>query len=77
MFFGEFFEKKGEVMMWQWYPGTVASIIAPNVIGPIVDHVNLNTPIHDCLTGIDITPDDYRIPWVIADVSFLGEIDLL
>ena len=44
--------------------------------GPIVDHVNLNTPIHDCLTGIDITPDDYRIPWVIADVSFLGKIDL-
>ena len=47
-------------------------MITPNVIGPILDHVNLNPPSDDCLTGIDITPTDYRVPFAIADAAFLG-----
>ena len=69
------FSKEREVA-WQWCSGTIAAIVAPNLLGPIVDHVNLNTPLHDCLTGIDITPADYRIPFAIADVTFLGEVNL-
>ena len=50
----------------------MAGIITPNVIGPILDNVNLNPPSFDCLTGLDITPTDYRVPFAIADTAFLG-----
>ena len=69
-------ERKKREVTGQWSSGTIAAIVAPNLLGPIVDHVNLNTPLHDCLTGIDITPADYRIPFAIADVTFLGEANL-
>ena len=54
----------------------IVAIVAPKLLVPIVDHVNLNTQLHECLTGIDITPADYRIPFAIADVTFLGEVNL-
>jgi hypothetical protein len=49
----------------------LGSIIAPLVIGPILDHVNLNPVTLDCLTGLDITPDDYRIVFAISDAVMI------
>jgi len=52
--------------------GTLAGIITPNLIGPILDHVNLYPTTRDCLTNLDITPPDYRVPFAIADAALLG-----
>ena len=75
MFFGKYFWHQSQFVS-HFNPGTLAGIITPNLIGPILDHVNLNIPSHDCLTGIDITPVDYRVPFAIADVAFLGRKQL-
>ena len=37
-----------------------------------MDHVNLNTPSRNCLTGADNTPADYKVPFALADFCFLG-----
>ena len=71
MFFGEFVRQNKKLCIIVC-SGTAAGIITPNVIGPILDNVNLNQPSNDCLTGIDITPTDYRVPFAIADAAFLG-----
>jgi len=65
-------KKEGAAYSSIMFFGTIAGIITPNVIGPILDNVNLNPSSHDCLTGIDITPTDYRIPFAIADSAFLA-----
>ena len=54
------------------YPGIIGGILAPNLVGPLVDHVNLNTPSRNCLTGADTTPADYKVPFALADFCFLG-----
>ena len=53
--------------------GTLAGIITPNLIGPILDHVSLYPTTRDCLTNLDITPPDYRVPFAIADAALLGK----
>jgi len=65
-------KKEGAAYSSIMFFGTLAGIITPNLIGPILDNVNLNKPSTDCLTGIDITPTDYRVPFAIADAAFLG-----
>ena len=46
--------------------GSLGGFFAPLIIGPIVDNVNFNPPSYDCLTGQDITFDDFRLPYGLS-----------
>lgn len=54
--------------------GVLSGLLAPLIVGYIVDHVNFKDPLIDCFTGVDITTDDYRVPFGIADLLFIGLI---
>ena len=67
MFFGEY---NCLGFLHDFLAGSFGGILAPNIIGPIVDHVNFNPTIIDCISGEDVTTADYRVPFGIANCCF-------
>ena len=38
-------------------------------MGPLVDNLNFYPPSIDCLTGVDVTPNDFRLPFGISNIG--------
>ena len=64
----------------------MGGLLSPLIVGPVVDKLNFYTPSHDCLTGQEVTPQDFRLPFGIANISlfmltiflyFFLKVDLL
>ena len=46
-------------------------MISPLLVGPLVDKLNFYPPSLDCLTGEDVTPSDFRLPFGLSNIGLL------
>ena len=47
--------------------GNIGNLLPPFIIGPVLDNVNLNSKVFDCLSGLEITAQDFKLPFSISN----------
>ena len=46
-------------------------MISPLLVGPLVDKLNFYPTSLDCLSGEDVTPSDFRLPFGLSNIGLL------
>ena len=47
--------------------GSIGGLLPPLIMGPVLDNVNLNSKVFDCLTGLEITAQDFKLPFSVSN----------
>ena len=60
-------KREGSSFSLTFFFGNIGNLASPFLVGQLLDHVNLNGKELDCLSGEDITAQDFKLPFSISN----------